>query len=96
MSENVFSYKELSNLAHYGDGLTPIWVQYLVPCCNETYVRVAVLDYSTKRKFFAIMRFGRTEPSSKYGKTWIAWKQPPTAQEQADAQLTLFSNKKEG
>ena len=77
MSENLFTYMKLDELASSGRMDTPIWVQF-VDSCNAV---VAILDWSPDKNFIAVLGVDWTEVAGNYGITWFAWKLPPTAQE---------------
>lgn len=78
MSENLFTYTELDELASSGRMDTPIWVQS-VDSCNAV---VAILDWSPDKNFIAVLGVNWTEAAGNYGVTWFAWKRPPTDQEE--------------
>ncbi len=77
MSENLFTYTELDELASSGKMDTPIWVQFV----DSGDTVVAILDWSPDKNFIAVLGVDWTEVAGNYGITWFAWKRPPTAQE---------------
>ena len=87
MSENLFTYTELDELASSGRMDTPIWVQFV----DSGDTVVAILGWSPDKNFIAVLGVNWTEAAGNYGMETASHR----SGERDVGQLIAPANKKE-